>query len=223
VTVYLGERASAHSHSAAVATWLLRAALALIAPQVLCSVAYLLSMEDGVGLRIVDLNAEASLPAWWGGTLLLTMAAVAAALAALERLAGKRAWHWALLSLGFVGLSIEEVAAIHERLGDRFDAASSGSDWVFLYLPLLLAGASILVMVIRDLPKRRATMVAVGLALFASVVAIELSGIVMGSNVAAMLYEENAELAGHIVILLALAWQLMDTARARGLRVTMAS
>jgi len=223
VTAHTEAEEPTRTRKAGMPAWVPRAALVLILPQIVFGLGYLVTLEDGVGSQIVDLNAEANLPSWWAATLLLAVAAVAAALAGLERAVGRRSWHWAALSLGFVFLSIEEIAGIHERVGDRLDAAGSGagakSDWVFLYLPILVAGAAVLVMVVRDLPARRALMVGAGLALFASVVAIELLELLTDSSVAETLYEENAELLGHIVILLALVWQLTDKLRASGVRL----
>lgn len=65
-----------------------------------------------------SLDAEANLPTWFSSALLLTAAALLALVAA-DALARRGRWarHWAGLSLVFVWLSLDETAAIHERIG----------------------------------------------------------------------------------------------------------
>jgi hypothetical protein len=65
-----------------------------------------------------SLDSEANVPSWFSSALLLTAAAVLA-LVAIDTLARKGRWgrHWAGLSLVFAWLSLDETAAIHERIG----------------------------------------------------------------------------------------------------------
>ena len=65
-----------------------------------------------------SLDSEANVPSWFSSVLLLTAAALLA-IVALDVLARRGRWgrHWAGLSLVFAWLSLDETAAIHERIG----------------------------------------------------------------------------------------------------------
>src|SRR3990167_8888477 len=85
-------------------------------------------LEVGLGheyaggfVPLFDLNTEKNVPTWFSSALLLACAFV------LWRIADKTALHkgpdvghWRLLSLGFVVLSMDETATLHERIGFFF-------------------------------------------------------------------------------------------------------
>lgn len=97
------------------------------------------------GSALLDLDREQTVGAWWSGSQLL-LAGVAVGLAArsfADRSPPSRFFLW-LLALGFVFLSLDEVASIHERLtvlSHRYPGwiplfnASNGA-WISIYAAL---------------------------------------------------------------------------------------
>jgi hypothetical protein len=64
-----------------------------------------------------DLDAEVSVPTWWSQLLLAGAALVCAALALVERQRwGRAAAGWVAVGGGFLWLSVDEGAGLHERL-----------------------------------------------------------------------------------------------------------
>jgi hypothetical protein len=69
-------------------------------------------------LIAVDVDAEANIPTWYSVVTLLGCAALLAVITRRVRNAGGRyVGHWRWLSILFVGLSIDELAQLHEHLG----------------------------------------------------------------------------------------------------------
>src|SRR4051812_41349548 len=69
--------------------WLVLAAPVLLLPQIVCSVGTALTWDDGVAsLSLFDVDGEGNLPAWWSSTLLLSIAAASAGVAAYQRYVG---------------------------------------------------------------------------------------------------------------------------------------
>jgi len=68
--------------------------------------------------EMLDLNAEATLPAWFSSGLWILAAALAAAIAKLRGLVGVPfANHWKGISALFLFLSVDEAAQVHENIG----------------------------------------------------------------------------------------------------------
>jgi hypothetical protein len=68
------------------------------------------------GYRLLDLDAEQTIPSWYSSSLLLLCAGLLALIAqAKNRNADPYRFHWSLLSIIFVGLSIDEAVSIHEE------------------------------------------------------------------------------------------------------------
>jgi hypothetical protein len=63
---------------------------------------------------LLDLNGEANVPAWYSGCLLFADA-VAAAIVGV-RLGGRRGVRWLAIAAWMTAMSLDEIAAIHERL-----------------------------------------------------------------------------------------------------------
>lgn len=63
-----------------------------------------------------DLDAEGSVGTWWSATQLLFTALACAAVARGAGPRGRR--HWLILAAGIAYLSMDEVATLHEQLGD---------------------------------------------------------------------------------------------------------
>jgi len=69
-------------------------------------------------LIAVDLDAEANIPTWFSSACLLVCAVLFGVIGARTRSRrGRYAGHWKALGVIFVGLSVDEVAQLHEHLG----------------------------------------------------------------------------------------------------------
>lgn len=190
--------------------WARRMAAGLISFQVLISAMNVATWDGVQALEVIDLNTEANVPTWFSTMLLTAIAGVATGLGFRARRDRRRALPWFLVTAGFLGLSLEEVAGIHERIGYHLGAADSVADWPLLYLPVMFVGAAVVVLAARDLPRSRALMAGTGLILFLGVLIAEVVSLWTGATLAATLLEENAEVLGEVMILVALATTLVD-------------
>jgi hypothetical protein len=106
--------------------------------------------------ELVHLNGEANLPAWWNGALLMTIGFGALVASALETArVGRRAW----LTVAAVGLSLslDEVARLHERLGDLVRAMGLELPTFAWLAPGVVIAAALFVVLVavgRGLPGR---------------------------------------------------------------------
>lgn len=68
-----------------------------------------------IGYRLINLDAERNLPTWYSSCLLLFCAGLLAIIAHIKHknLVPYR-YHWSFLSIIFLGLSLDETAAIHD-------------------------------------------------------------------------------------------------------------
>ena len=87
-------------------------------------------------VRLVWVDGEANLPAWFASSLLLGAAFLLGGIASAHQRVGERAALWWLLSLVFVLLSLDEIAQLHELsirpLREHFHASG------FLYYPWIV-------------------------------------------------------------------------------------
>lgn len=82
-------------------------------------------------VRTVNVNREASIPAWYSSALLLAAAGLMALTAAVKRACGEPfARHWLGLAGIFVYLSIDEAAALHENLTEPLQTALDTSGYL---------------------------------------------------------------------------------------------
>ena len=95
-------------------------------------------------ISFFDLNAEINLPTWWSTALLLICAALTALMAALKR-NDRFWWGWFFLALGFLFMSLDEVAQLHEKLSGPVREALHLSG--FLYYGWVVPAAALLVVV----------------------------------------------------------------------------
>lgn len=98
--------------------------------------------------RAVNLNGENTIPVWFTSSQLL-------ALAVTTYLAFRRdhSKSWLLLAAGFLFLSVDETAMLHESFGaaiykDLISEDYGYSDWVYVFSLPIAAGAAILAMLI---------------------------------------------------------------------------
>lgn len=67
---------------------------------------------------MLDLNAEANIPTWLSASLLLVVGLLAMLVAGASRHMRRVVWMgWALLAVGAMYISLDELAQLHERLG----------------------------------------------------------------------------------------------------------
>ncbi|MEW5930224.1 MAG: hypothetical protein AB1941_22425 [Gemmatimonadota bacterium] len=93
-----------------------------------------------------SLVEEANVPTWYSSAALLACAALLAAVARTEREAGSRfVLHWKVLALLFLGLSVDEAAALHELLIEPVRGAlGAGGLFYFAWVVPALAALAVL-------------------------------------------------------------------------------
>lgn len=73
--------------------------------------------------RVFDVSEEANLPTWYQSATLLMCALLIAVIVSVQKAeSGRYLRHWRLLVLTFLYLSIDEVAALHDRLTNPLKA-----------------------------------------------------------------------------------------------------
>ena len=150
-------------------------------------------------LQLFDLDEEYNLPTWFSSFLLLNNAFVLFALSQSETSAYKL--HWRILATGFLFLSVDEVAGMHETINTALDI-----NWAIPGgLVALLAGASFIPF-LRALPRQRAGLyVLSGFVYVSGAIVIELlSEDMINDSLAYMLavaVEEGCEMAGACLFL----------------------
>jgi hypothetical protein len=166
-------------------------------------------------MRLFDVTSERNVPSWFSSMLLMCCALVAALLAALVRRAGGRdAGYWAGLAAVLSLLSLDEAAALHERLGGP--AAEVLGDtlhfaWVVPGVVLaLVVGLAFVRFVVRLPPSTRRLVVAAAAMYVTGAVALDaVGGIVLESHGDRAVYllvtaaEEGLEMAGGVLLLYA--------------------
>lgn len=187
----------------------------------------------GVLESFFDLDREQNLPTWWSSAKLLAAGLVLGAAFLLRRGAdGTRAWLLAAAAVVAMGLSLDETALLHERLGiivlpyDRREGTlfAEGGAWMMLLVPAAIVGPAVLWRLgLRDYLRAApvaAVRMGLGLALFvAGAAGVELlRGVSVGAwwHPLQVLLEEGLEFLGATLIL----WGVLDLARALGIRVT---
>jgi len=187
----------------------------------------------GVLESFFDLDGEQNLPTWWSSAKLLAAGLVLGAAFLLRRgTDGARAWLLAAAALVAVGLSLDETALLHERLGlvvlphGRREGTifAQGGPWMMVLVPAAVIGPAMLWRLgLRDYLRAApgaALRIGLGLGLFvAGAAGVELlRGISVGagSHQHQVLLEEGLEFLGVTLLL----WGVLDLARSLGLRVT---
>jgi hypothetical protein len=75
-------------------------------------------------VSLFDLDSETNIPTWYSSSALLMCGVALALIAAVKRRQEDRfSTHWTVLALGFVYLSADETAGIHEVIGPMFGGA----------------------------------------------------------------------------------------------------
>lgn len=145
-------------------------------------------------LQLFDLDEEYNLPTWFSSFLLFNNAFVLFVIAQADT--SKFQLHWRILAAGFLLLSVDEVAGMHETINTAFEInwAIPGGIVALLtgvaFIPFLLA-----------LPRRRAALYLVsGLVFVSGAIIIELLSEDMDSDslryMLAVAVEEGCEMLG---------------------------
>ncbi len=127
-----------------------RAILVLLGMQVLLTALYALNVHDVPGTRQFNMDGELNIPTWWSTSLFLMAGLSAIGLARCNKLLGRAVAPWTLVGIGLFGLSLEEVAAIHEDVGSALGGGSGEvSVWPLAYAPFAILGVWLMVRRIR--------------------------------------------------------------------------
>jgi hypothetical protein len=170
-------------------------------------------------MRLFDVNSEGNVPSWFSSLLLAGGALLAGLIAAMaRRVGGRDAGHWVGLAAVLVLLSLDEVAALHERLRGPTAAvlgdAARGPLRVAWVVPglllVLVVGIAFVGFVVRLPAGTRRLVVAAGAIYVGAAVGVEaISGIVLDAQGDRALYlqvtaaEEGLEMSGSVLFLYA--------------------
>ena len=161
-----------------------------------------------------DMARGSNLPAYFSTLIKLSAGLLAATIAASERKAGERDWrYWAFLAGGFLWLSLDEGAKVHDTLVTHlFNVLFPGTrlgayGWFVVYIPLLIgAGVAFVPFLKRLSREHRAWIVAGGVIFFGGGLGVEMIESALngrGPNKMwidiAVLIEETLEMVGIVV------------------------
>src|SRR4051794_16634746 len=113
------------------------------------------------GPRVLSLDYERTIPAFWSGGVLWLAALAAALIARDQQMPGPR-WPWIGLAALFAFMGLDEISSIHERI-----ARATGLRWEIPYIPVILGAAALGLAVLLRLRRERPVL-AIGFALAAA-------------------------------------------------------
>jgi hypothetical protein len=167
------------------------------------------------GPRVLSLDYERTIPAFWSGAL-LWLAALGAALVARDPAMPGARWPWWGLAALFAFMGVDEIVSIHERL-----ARLTGLRWEIPYIPVVLGAAVVgLASLLRFWRERPplAIVFALGIGVWAvsqvfEVVQWNAPGEKVASYTTLMVIEEIGEMTGSALFALSLfGWVLRPEA-----------
>jgi hypothetical protein len=209
--------------------WTRRAVHVLLAVHVFLSVGFFATQralgDDDSGSaeflkRLFHMGGDPSLTAWWSTVILAFAGALALAVWLAPRIGADpgaprpRNLHWLALAIVLGGLSLDEGAVIHETLGSLVGSRVGTSDddfWPVLYLPGIAVGVWALWRVAREMRRPAAMLATVGIGALLVGVGSDLVPVAIGwegggaPGLGKSLLEENFELLGAGLVLLAIA------------------
>jgi hypothetical protein len=131
-------------------------------------------------LTIVNVNWEGNLPTWSATILLAATAAVLGAVSGVKfAQRDTYRWHWVVLVLGFLLMSLDEAASIHEGVNDRLRdfqvfRGRLANPWVVLGIVVVAGVAASFWRFLRSLPaKTRRDFITAGAVYVSGAVAVE--------------------------------------------------
>ncbi len=182
--------------------WMTLAVTALVFVSIHCFLKYYhYTLEEipWLILQLFDLDEENNLPTWFSSFLLLNSAIVLTIPA--RRSSGRDRFWWTFLSAGFLVLSIDEVAGLHESLNTAIEI-----NWAIPGGILVLVTGVLFIPFLRSLPRRVAILfLASGCIYVSGAIAIELLSEDMDEDSLAygfaVALEESLEMAGALMFL----------------------
>lgn len=175
--------------------------------------------SSSYGLKILRLDAENTLPVWYSSTQLTVCALLLFLLALQAGAAGsKQRPGWLLLAFGFLYLSMDETASLHEILIDKLKAVFHTTGvftfgWVLVAIPAVILVVLLLSRFILRLPRPTQPLFvasgaiyvlgSVGLEMFGAPI-FEAQGIDAPAYVASVVAEETLEIVGITLFLTSL-------------------
>lgn len=180
---------------------------ALVAVQLAINLGGLIGRLGGEDVPpLWNLDLEANIPVWWSVILLAAVSALAAALAwADER--RERAPLWLFASVIALYLSLDEVALLHERLGDAITADEGNvRQWVLVLGPIFIVALAILSRLLGALSTGERVMAMAAAGLYVVALAVEAFSIwdEGAREYIGVVIEENAEMLGSALAVTAL-------------------
>ncbi len=179
-------------------------------------------------LTIFRFDAELTIPTWYSGALMLVAALLLIVCSAIARTSRPREFiWWVMLGIGFVYLSADEVAGIHERVGQiatRYVETSGALSftWLIVGIPAVIAAAALFLPFLLKIDRRtRWMMIAAGALFVGGAVGFEMLGGLAASRLglesaaylAVAALEECLELAGLTLLVSALLLRVRDDCR----------
>jgi hypothetical protein len=182
----------------------------------------------GARLKFIDLNGEASVPAWFASALML--GAVFLLLVQHHRSRAARSPDtaaWLLLAVGFLLMSLDESAGFHERVSQALinwlkPGGIFAYAWVIVAIPLVAGLAVVFLPFLRRLPPQsRNRMVLAGAVFLAGAIGMEMVGAYFFDRTppnllmlsVAIVLEESLEFSGLCLFIIALLRHLADGGR----------
>jgi hypothetical protein len=188
--------------------WVRRAAGVLLLVQALLTLGYVGFIHGLPATRQFNLDGELNVPTWWSSALLTAAAGAAVGIGLCNSRLGRPVLTWMLIGVGFLGLSMEEVASIHEDVGSTLGGgASHVSIWPVVYLPFVIAGTWLIVRAVRDLPRGLGGLAVVTLIAYAGVMGLELTSL-LDEGYVTIAIEENLEMLGTGVMFCCMAAEM---------------
>ena len=180
-------------------------------------------------IAFFNLNEEINLPTWWSAVLLLICSGLTG-LAAVLKKGRPFYWGWFFLALGFMFMSLDEVAQLHEKLSGPLREAWHLSG--FLYYGWVVPGAALILVAglaylrfFLALPKGTRAGFFLGWAAYlAGVLGLETWGALAFSRLGAdnlyygllAAFEETVEMAGLLILIRVFLTYLQREMQGRG-------
>jgi hypothetical protein len=188
--------------------WIRLVAGILVLAQILLTVGYAGHLAELPGTRQFKMDGELNLPSWGSSLILIATAGACFGLWQTTARLRRPSAQWLAIAFGFLALSAEEVAAIHEDVGTTVGGGTGAvSIWPLVYSPLVIVGIWMLVRAVRDLPRPLALLALAGLLSYIGVLSVELLALGIESPLT-IAVEENLEMLGTGLMFCALASEL---------------
>lgn len=197
-----------NSLRALIPRWVMVLMAGFLLVQVALSLGFIGYVKGVPGTRQFNLDSELNLPAWWSSSLLVATALVCVGLWLTGSRMQRPSIQWLAIGFGFLLLSAEEIAAIHEDVGVAVGGgADNVSVWPLVYAPIAAVFIWMMLRAVRDLPRPIALLAVGGLLSYIGVLVLEVLSLSAESNLT-ILAEENLEMLGTALMFAALASEL---------------